>query len=352
MGLLPKIAAAQETLVVGSKAPPIKVAKWVKGTPVKSFEKGKVYVVEFWATWCGPCLASIPHLTELANEFKGKATFTGVSVWEEKNPTSDAYQQKVVDFVKEMGSKMDYNVAVDDRTGTMAKSWMAAAKQNGIPTAFVVGKDGNIAWIGHPMNGLDRVLDAVVNDSFDPKAEAKRYAEKLAQAEEMEKIYGAVSKKAMAGDHKGAVEELDKVTKAHPELAVNLVGTRFMLLIQADEAAAYAYGRELAAGILKDNASALNSIAWSIVDDEAKLKKPDYEAAVFIAEAAAKASEWKDGMILDTLAYAHYKKGDVKRALELQEKAVALCKADSKVAPEILKELQERLELFKKRAGG
>jgi thiol-disulfide isomerase/thioredoxin len=49
-------------------APPLKVSKWLKGEEVKRFEPGKVYVVEFWATWCGPCIAFMPHLAELQAE--------------------------------------------------------------------------------------------------------------------------------------------------------------------------------------------------------------------------------------------------------------------------------------------
>lgn len=43
-------ALAQE-LTIGSSAPPLKIAKWIKGTPIDGFEKGKVYVLEFWASW-------------------------------------------------------------------------------------------------------------------------------------------------------------------------------------------------------------------------------------------------------------------------------------------------------------
>jgi len=119
------------TLTVGDSAPNMSVSKWVKGTPITSFEKGKIYVVEFWATWCGPCKVSIPHLTELANKYKDQVSFTGVSVWEDN-------QSDVEPFVTNMSDKMAYNVAMDvvpandtrGSHGEMALSWMKAAGRN------------------------------------------------------------------------------------------------------------------------------------------------------------------------------------------------------------------------------
>jgi thiol-disulfide isomerase/thioredoxin len=148
---------AASTLQVGSPAPALKANTWVKGDAVAKFEAGKVYVVEFWATWCPPCRKSIPHLTKLAGEFQGKVSFIGVSVWE-REKDEKAREQKVATFVKGMGDQMNYTVATDTAEQFMAKNWMQAAGQNGIPTAFVVGKDGKIAWIGHPMDGLDQAL--------------------------------------------------------------------------------------------------------------------------------------------------------------------------------------------------
>ncbi|MFR4418059.1 MAG: TlpA disulfide reductase family protein [Akkermansia sp.] len=43
---------------------------WIQGTPVKEWEKDKVYIFEFWATWCGPCLAAMPHMEQLHQAFK------------------------------------------------------------------------------------------------------------------------------------------------------------------------------------------------------------------------------------------------------------------------------------------
>src|SRR6185503_14721465 len=128
----------------------LEVSKWVQGEPVKDFENGKAYIVEFWATWCGPCVATIPHVNELHQKFKDKGLVViGQNVFE--NDTS-----KVEPFIKKMGDKMTYRVALDvtegANKGAMGDTWMKAAGQNGIPTAFVVNKEGKIAWIGHPAN--------------------------------------------------------------------------------------------------------------------------------------------------------------------------------------------------------
>ena len=69
-------------LEIGDPAPALNVAEWIKGPPAVLAEgKGKtVYVIEFWATWCGPCRMSIPHLTELQAKYKGKGVvIIGVS---------------------------------------------------------------------------------------------------------------------------------------------------------------------------------------------------------------------------------------------------------------------------------
>jgi len=148
------------TLKVGDPAPKLEVGKWVQGDPVTRFEPGKAYLVEFWATWCGPCRATIPHLNELHNKFKDKGLVViGQNVWERD-------ESLVAPFVKKMGDKMTYRVALDDKSankeGKMSKSWMEAAGRNGIPSAFLVDKSGKIAWIGHPMQLKEAQIEKVL----------------------------------------------------------------------------------------------------------------------------------------------------------------------------------------------
>ena len=123
-------------LKVGDPAPAFKVSKWLQGTEVKSFEKGKVYVVEFWATWCGPCIVMMPHMSDLQHEYKEKGvTFIGFTA---KDPNNTA--EKVEQFVEKRGPKLKYTFAYADNRDTY-DAWMKAADQNGIPCCFVVGKD-------------------------------------------------------------------------------------------------------------------------------------------------------------------------------------------------------------------
>src|SRR5262245_46938845 len=160
-------------LKVGDPAPKLQVSQWVQGAPVKEFQRGQVYVVEFWATWCGPCRASIPHLNELHTKFKDKGLIViGQDVWEDN-------QNGVEPFVKKMGDQMTYRVALDqldsDQKGKMAQTWMEAAGQDGIPTAFLVDKKGMIAWIGHPMKLKAALLEQALDGTLDIQKAAAEY---------------------------------------------------------------------------------------------------------------------------------------------------------------------------------
>ncbi|HRF58751.1 MAG TPA: redoxin family protein [Fimbriimonadaceae bacterium] len=345
-------AAYAQNLNVGDPAPKIQVAKWVKGSEISDLSKG-VTVVEFWATWCGPCKATIPHLTELAKKYAGKVKFAGISVWERKPEDFKA----VEDFVAEMGDKMDYHVALDGPAKAMAESWMVAAGQNGIPTAFVV-KDGTIQWIGHPME-MEEPLGQILAGTFDMQKHrdeaTKRAAEEAKRNAEMKAInekMGPALAAARSQDFAKAVAEADKVLKEKPEWEERLCNFKFAMLCQAgDGMAASKYAESTTKKFFWDNSMALNQFAWGLIDPDMKFKKAvDNKIAVKIAQRAAELTKEEDPMILDTYALAVFKSGDVKKAIALQEKAVAGIEKMEGIDADTIKELKDRLAEFKKAA--
>lgn len=347
-GLTLLLAATATTaeLKVGDQAPPIKVAKWIKGSP-PDLGRGNLNVVEFWATWCGPCKQSIPHITELAKKYKGQVNFTGISVWEEKEPKDDSYIDKVVKFVSEWGDKMNYNVAADGHEGTMAQTWMAAAGQNGIPTAFIIDKDGRIAWIGHPME-MDDVLAKVVAGTWDVKAAAEKARKAEEETARRMEMMAPLSKAVEAKDYKQAVIEIDKIIATQPEMEKQLGYAKFSYLAMSDEAAAQKYARRLLTGIAKNEPMLLNDIAWAIAGTESKFKKPDYKLAIEMAKRGVELTKEENAFVLDTLAYAYYKTGDKKNAIKYQEKAVAVVeKAGDTIPAATAKEIKDRLLMYK-----
>ena len=172
----------------GDPAPQLYASQWLNGDAVSGFQNGTTYVVECWATWCAPCRVSIPHLSELNLKYKDRGVvIIGVDVMEK-----DA--SLVEPFVKEMGAKMNYLVALDD-DGKTAKAWLKASGQGGIPCAFVVDKDGKIAWIGHPMR-LEPVLEQILAGTFDIKKYAEAQAQAMAQARKIDELKRAMAEAA------------------------------------------------------------------------------------------------------------------------------------------------------------
>lgn len=319
-----------QDLVIGSKAPKLEVEKFVKGEPVKAFEKGKTYVVDLWGTWCPPCREAIPHLSKLQQKYKD-VIFIGVAVLQQD-------PEEVVAFVEDAGDKMDYRVALDlvpedaeVTQGAMFKNWMEAAELK-LPLIFVINGDGLVAWIGRPP-ALEPTLAKIVSGEWDVALEGKK-AKALAAEQKKLAEYNAKFRKLFAelendNDPTKILNEVEVATKDLPSQAVQFAMYKFQVLVtvKGTEDKAVAAGEELIAmPDVADNPDSLSTIAWFLVSpDREKPAEPRLlKLALKIAIKADNLAQQKDPMIADTLAKAYFDNGQLEKAVETQERVVDL----------------------------
>jgi len=119
----------------GQTAPALSVTNWINSKPLTLANlKGKIVVIDFWATWCGPCLASVPHSNELQKKYADK----GVVIIAVCAPNGG---EKMAVTVKERG--IEYAVALD--TGDKGNTF-AVYKADSYPDYFIIDRKGNLHW--------------------------------------------------------------------------------------------------------------------------------------------------------------------------------------------------------------
>ena len=311
-------------LDVGDKAPATRPKTQINGEAVKSFEKGKLYVFECWATWCPPCVASIPHLNELNKKMGPKGVvITGVNVWDgEKN--ADA-AKKVKDFVKAQGDKMSYAVAIGGEK--FVRDWLEAAKVNGIPHAFVVNGDGVIVWMGHPMQLDEKMLGDLLTGTTAAETKENKTEKKTKDGVLKNETGSNLEKLGEALNNKN----WDLAEKILPEALKDLNASDQANLKESAEAV-IALGRgdpskinamyEKSALEHSDNAEVQNEIAWDLLTNPRFGKNINLSLAEKCAIQAVALTKEEDADKLDTLARVRWLQGKKDEAIKLQEKAV------------------------------
>ena len=303
---------AQTKLDVGSTAPGLDIDTWVKGDET-TLSPGKVYVVEFWATWCGPCKRSIPHLTAVQKQYADDGlTIIGVST------DSEQTVDKVKPFVKTQGDKMAYTVAIDRHDGTK-RAWLEAAGKNGIPCAFIVDRAGKIAFIGNPLpeanEGFDTALKGVMSGRHDPnlvkQAEPALRAARSARTERNWRV---------------ALRQYDEVIKVDGRVFANVAMERFEMQVvdMNEKAEAYKYAKEtLIEKTFANDAESLRGLAEKIATDpKIDPTMRDLDVALTAAESARKLPGGEnDPQSLNTLALVRFSRGEIDKAIELQKQA-------------------------------
>jgi thiol-disulfide isomerase/thioredoxin len=375
-------APEEPALTIGSKAPALDIEHWFSGEAPKQpivFEKDKVYVVEFWATWCPPCVASMPHLADLQKQYADKVTI--ISVSDEDKETVEAFldtpvrgmpgeeseeaaedseegaadgeegeKEKAKLTYRELTSA--YQLTADPDAST-SEDYMVASGQNGIPCSFIVGKSGYIEWIGHPM-GIDDALASVVADTWDREAFLKEFKEQQMREMAMLKVQRALS----SGDYEGAMALIEKLNKDNADPQLTMLASRlkgvvmvqqFVNSIAEDQAAA---AKELPSVLEQAAAmgpSMVNQIGAHIVElaDTDQIDSPELLKAAADGVAATIDKDSPIPPLLDTAARLYHAAGDDKQALEHQRLALEVAKSPEwsrQLPDEMLEEMAKFLK--------
>ncbi|SMP67061.1 AhpC/TSA family protein [Neorhodopirellula lusitana] len=364
-------------MTIGSPAPALDIAHWIQDgegryPKVTEFEPEKVYVVEFWATWCGPCIRSMPHIVELQESYADRGVQV-VSITRENLETVDTFldreAQPRVAHHTEADAEEASNEKIESETGEEAelytyrdltsaycltsdpdgstnRDYMTAARQNGIPCAFIVGKDAKIEWIGHPMR-IDEPLEQVVSDTWDREA----YKTEFDAAQESTVTLRKLSSLLRKGDYEAAIEAIDEyiadgkseaAKERFKSIKLNLLFTR----ISAAEAEAGQYVEQwFNDGTLKG--TSLNQVAWTVYEMTKKGRLTNDKPLKIALDAClteVNESEEKNAYLMDTLAHIQHQLGDLSEAIETQQAAVAAATPDQKTKLGVfLKQLEEEM---------
>lgn len=299
---------------------------WLQGTPVREWENNKVYIFEFWATWCGPCLAVMPHMEQLHQAFKDnpRMQVIGVNVMDGKSP------EALKEFLKNRPAPLNYTMAVDVDGKKTKAEWMEPMKVNGIPHAFAV-KNGELIWRGHPSKLSEEMLHAMLKPDFSAASlsgggDAAAREWKLYR-ETAEKVNQLVHK----GGRKGAETLLKQVQysgKIPQDRLIQLKMIPFIVLVEQgkfEEAQAVLndLSREYA-----DNYRVQIDVAGNLIDGNLvpfdKLDAALVERCLNRCIEISKGKNKEASLPWRMMAQLRERQGNMKEAMEDMEKAVSL----------------------------
>ena len=129
---------------LNKKAPELVVEKWLSEKPNT---KNKFVLIDFWATWCGPCKRYVPELNNFSEKFKNDLIVIGLS---------DETEAKVKGMTKPV---MNYYSAIDTKSMTKRK-----LEVKGIPHVIIIDPDGIVRWEGFPALVGYELTEKVISD--------------------------------------------------------------------------------------------------------------------------------------------------------------------------------------------
>lgn len=321
---VPAQPAASE-LNIGDAAPALRVDRWLVGPAVHRFERGRVHVVVFVARWSPQCELSLIHMAQLQRAHNGLSVL-GVAIFESAHVEVASWAGRIADFTTFPIVTDDVDPSRAPREGAMVESWMDAAGEAGVPTAFLIDRQGKIAWIGHPLT-LDAPLERVIAGEWNTE-EARRLRDKAVGSDRvLNRLLRRLDRSESAAEAARWLSEVDALIAADPNARDVLNAKKLYILLETDEAAAVAHARATSIDVAEaPKPATLNGIAWALIDPDRRAGASDdaVRAAHEIATHACTRTEFEDVPSLDTLALATFLSGELAKAVELQERVIAL----------------------------
>ncbi len=153
--LIAHVGRAQSTLTIGELAPAFAPAIFVSTPPADPTFAGQALVVEFWATWCGPCIAAVPHMNELqAAVGKDKIAFVSIT---------DEAPDRVLRMMNRI--KFESLVATDTSGKTQIDFGDGVSGLQAFPMTVVLDKDRKVLWVGEPKKLNEKLLRSLLDGS-------------------------------------------------------------------------------------------------------------------------------------------------------------------------------------------
>jgi thiol-disulfide isomerase/thioredoxin len=286
---------SMKELLVGDLVPDVAFSEFLRGDPLWALARKTIYVIEFWASWCAPCVQAIPDLNRLQAKHP-EIVVIGVVAMEKDD--------KARAFVEKKGGEIRYRIALQAATpqpttqghrdsGAMTRDWLDASYSSGIPVAFLVDRSGRVAWIGGPRE-VEKRLDELLAGRLDLDAVAETYRREMADRFNKErfdlgKAFAAASK---TKDKAEFFRLFDEAVAAHPQIEARVASMKLILLLRDGEAgkdATLAYARRMSDSVARNDAQVLMQIGVFLIND--RLDGETRPQSASILEYAALGSE-------------------------------------------------------------
>jgi len=305
-----------EPIVVGDQAPTIDDVRWVRGEEIGEWSDGHAYVIDFWATWCPPCIDGLRHMEALHDRLaKEDVHFIAVAVWPMSNSKSP--EEVLARF-----PELSYSLAID-RDDATADALLTASRSSGLPTTMIVDRRGRVAWVGPPDDGFDRSLEAIVSGSYD--IDTARRADIVRHRAEV--FIGQAAKAERSGDFRSAIELIDQAVAVDPDRFSVYRGWQYEIALLRLEDPQTA--KKVAEGLLDspqgNDPYPLSILATRIVSnyDQTPDDHRDLDLALHCARTAVSANPDLEYEDLALLAEVYALRGDYEAALTVQQMAMS-----------------------------